>query len=101
MDGGPSSELTDDGDDEQLDNMLFTEDEIVNAIYNYKTSQPVFKEKPYTNNNNVIGAANLEHNYAQSSKVKGTSSTHNLKTFFLLKIKYVYRYFLVLSTDFT
>lgn len=90
MEAGPSSELTDDGDDEQLDSMLFTEDEIVNAIHNYKTiTKHVFKENPkenpYKNHNNGIAAANFEHNYAQSSKVKGITSTRNSKTFPLLK----------------
>lgn len=81
MDAGPSSESTDDGDDDQLDNMLFTEDEIVNAIglQNYKTTQPVFKEKPCKNTNNRIAAEHFEHNYAQSSTMKGTTYLHTVQ----------------------
>lgn len=83
MDAGPSSELTDDGDDERLDNMLFTGDEIVNAIglQNFKTTQPVFKEKPCKNTNmpNRIAAEHFEHNYAHSSTMKGTTYIHTVQ----------------------
>lgn len=70
MESCSGSELTDDGEDELME-MLFTEDEIVNAVSCYKT-QHGFKEKPFKNRNDeVTHQPHYEHNYTKSSKAKG------------------------------